>query len=94
MAIVIRFIGSIRGITDTETLSLQSKGGLSIKELIDKIANEKRDFKLQFIDINGEVSTGNALILVNGKEISILNGLETAVEDNDDVVFVPVAHGG
>jgi molybdopterin converting factor small subunit len=94
MAIVIRFIGSIRGITDTETLSLQSKGGLSIKELIDKIANEKRDFKRQFIDTNGEVSTGNALILVNGKEISILNGLETAVEDNDDVVFVPVAHGG
>ncbi|MFX0092174.1 MAG: MoaD/ThiS family protein, partial [Candidatus Hodarchaeota archaeon] len=36
----------------------------------------------------------NALILVNGKEISVLNGLETQVEDGDKIVLVPVSHGG
>lgn len=34
------------------------------------------------------------LILVNGREISVLNGLETNLEDGDEVVFVPVVHGG
>ena len=36
----------------------------------------------------------NALILVNGKEIGVLDGVETVVGDGDEVVFVPVAHGG
>ena len=36
----------------------------------------------------------NALILLNGKEISVLNGLQTKVKDGDEVVFVPVVHGG
>jgi len=31
---------------------------------------------------------------VNGKEISVLKGLETLVSDGDEVVLVPVTHGG
>jgi molybdopterin converting factor small subunit len=31
---------------------------------------------------------------VNGKEISVLQGLETVIKDGDEVVFVPVLHGG
>ena len=36
----------------------------------------------------------NALILVNDREISVLDGLETKLSDGDEVVFVPVVHGG
>jgi len=36
----------------------------------------------------------NTLILVNGKEISVLNGLETILRDGDEVVFIPVLHAG
>ncbi len=36
----------------------------------------------------------NALILVNGKEINVLKGLETALEDGDEVTLIPVSHGG
>jgi molybdopterin converting factor small subunit len=34
------------------------------------------------------------LVLVNGREISVLNGLETVVKAGDELVFVPVMHGG
>ena len=34
------------------------------------------------------------VILVNGREISILNGYQTEVSDGDEIVFVPVVHGG
>ncbi len=94
MAIVVRFIGSLRRVYDTEKLSLDLKGGSSVKELIDRIDDYKMDFKRQFLDMKGEISTANTLILLNGKEIGILNGFDTKVEDNDEVVFVPVAHGG
>lgn len=36
----------------------------------------------------------NVLIIVNGKEIGVLNGLETNLQDDDEVVLVPVVHGG
>jgi len=36
----------------------------------------------------------NAVILVNGKEIGILKGLETEVRDRDEIVIIPVIHGG
>ena len=36
----------------------------------------------------------NTLILVNGKEISVLNGLETILKDGDEIVFIPVLHAG
>jgi MoaD family protein len=36
----------------------------------------------------------NALIVVNGREVSVLDGVETVVGDGDEVVFVPVTHGG
>jgi molybdopterin converting factor small subunit len=34
------------------------------------------------------------LVLVNGKEISVLDRLETLIKDGDEVVFIPVVHGG
>ncbi|GAG28848.1 unnamed protein product, partial [marine sediment metagenome] len=36
----------------------------------------------------------NALILVGGKEINALQGLETEVKNADEVVLIPMVHGG
>jgi molybdopterin converting factor small subunit len=36
----------------------------------------------------------NALILVNGKEVSVLQGLNTKIKDGDELVLIPVVHGG
>jgi molybdopterin converting factor small subunit len=36
----------------------------------------------------------NALIMISGREIGTLNGLETEVTENDEVSLLPIAHGG
>ena len=36
----------------------------------------------------------NALIMVSGREISSRNGLETLLQESDEVSLLPVAHGG
>ena len=36
----------------------------------------------------------NTLILVNHKEISVLEGVETKLYDGDKVTIVPITHGG
>jgi len=36
----------------------------------------------------------NMLILLNGREISVAGGLEAKIRNNDELVLVPIAHGG
>ena len=38
--------------------------------------------------------TSNFIILVNGREISVLSGLETKLHEDDEVTIIPVSHGG
>jgi len=32
--------------------------------------------------------------MVSGTEVGALNGLDTMLKDGDEIVFLPVAHGG
>ncbi len=36
----------------------------------------------------------NALIMVSGREIGTLNGLETQLGEDEELALLPVAHGG
>ena len=68
--------------------------GFSIKVLVYKISQEMPELKRIFSDQELNDSRSNLLILVNGKEISVLSGYETKLNDGDEIVFVPVVHGG
>jgi molybdopterin converting factor small subunit len=50
--------------------------------------------KRTLIDPDLEDPRPNTLILVNGKEISVLNSLETILKDGDEIIFIPVLHTG
>ena len=36
----------------------------------------------------------NMLILLNGREISLVGGLEAEIRNDDELTLVPIAHGG
>jgi molybdopterin converting factor small subunit len=62
--------------------------------LVSKLSQEMPQLEKAFGDQEFDDSRSNSLILVNGREISVLNGLETKLNDGDEIVFVPVVHGG
>jgi len=79
----IRALGVFRELLGNRLLAIKLKRNASVKSVIQKLAgSEINDMWL------------NALILVNGKEISVLNGLETIVSDGDEIILLPVSHGG
>jgi molybdopterin synthase sulfur carrier subunit len=94
MAINVKFLGGLRHISGASELALNIKGAISIKELMNEIVREMPTLKQSLIHQQLEDLRSNALILVNGREISVLNGLETNLKDGDTIVFVPVVHGG
>ena len=94
MTITVKFIGSLRHVSGVNQLALNREAGCSVKELMTKITGELPELKRSLIDPQLDDPRANALILVNGREISVLNGLETNLKDGDEIVLVPVVHGG
>jgi molybdopterin synthase sulfur carrier subunit len=93
MLLSIKFIGVLRNTSGKTQLTVNLPEGVSLKELLTKLGQELPQLK-NFIDQQLNNSRSNALILVNGREISVLKGLETKLSDGDEIVFVPVVHGG
>ena len=94
MAVIVKFLGSLRHVSSVHELALDYKERISIGELVNELTNELPALKRSLIDQQLEDPRPNALILVNGREISVLNGLETKLKNGDEIVFVPVVHGG
>jgi MoaD family protein len=92
--LTIKFIGALRHFSGKTQFALTFQEGISIKELIEKICQELIELKPTFRDQELNDSRSNSLILVNGREISVLKGYETKLSDGDEIVFVPVVHGG
>ena len=94
MVITVNFLGVLRHISGAGELALNNEGALSIKELITEIVKEIPALKPSLIHRQLGDLRSNALILVNSREIGVLNGLETNLKDGDKIVFIPVVHGG
>jgi molybdopterin synthase sulfur carrier subunit len=94
VTITVKFIGSLRHVSGTGELALNCKNRIAIRELTNEIIKERPELKRSLIDPQLEDTRPNTLILVNGREISVLEGLETKVKDGDEVVLIPFVHGG
>ncbi len=94
MAVTVKFIGALRHLSGKSRFVVQYQQDISVKALIEHISQENPNLRHTFGDQQLNDSRSNSLILVNGREISILDGYETKLCDGDEVIFVPVVHGG
>ena len=94
MPLTIKFIGALRHLSGKTQFTVSFQEVISIKELVSKIIQEFPELMHTFSDQELNDSRSNSLVLVNGREISVLNGYETKLKDGDEIVFVPVVHGG
>ena len=92
MMVKVRIFGDlVHAIGKSHALKLEK--GASVRGLTSKIA-KKAGFKRQGYLGNYRVSGGDLAILVNGRNIDLLEGLETPLHDGDEIVLVPPAAGG
>jgi len=91
----VRPLGVFRGLFGRSQLLVKMEEPTSVRKMIQKLA-EPLPLKFKHLLIDPELNDPrpNALILVNGKEINVLAGLETEVDEEDEIVLVPVSHGG
>ena len=94
MAITVKLVGSLRYFSGAGELELGCSRCASVETLVAELVKEMPRLERSLIDQQLEDPRPNSLILVNGKEIGVLDGLETRLKDGDEVVLIPVVHGG
>ena len=82
-------------VTSEEVVSDQKiEEGLSVRELLSRLAARCYRFDRLVFDIRTQKLTGQVLIFLNGRALEPINGLETILHDGDTMTFVPFVEGG
>ncbi|MEA2090125.1 MAG: MoaD/ThiS family protein [Thermoproteota archaeon] len=93
--IKVRLLGVFQSLSGKKTVLMELEEPSTVRKVVDKLVEvSSHQFKLALIDVELNDPRPNSLILVNGKEITVLNGLETQVKHGDELVLIPVRHGG
>lgn len=93
MKVNVRLVGSLRG-SGKGLFSMNMDNGTSLKTAVGQIAARSAALKRILTVAGLNEHSSSLLILVNEKDSSVLNGLETPLRDGDEVVLIPVIHGG
>lgn len=90
----IKLLGVLRGVSGKSRISLKLEKP-TVRKMMQKLVESlSGEAKKLFVDSSNSDIQPNMLVLVNGKEISALKGLETQIKEDDEVVVIPVSHGG
>jgi len=90
----VRLLGVFRGFHGKSQLSLKLEQA-TVRSVVQTLAESlPPEARRLLIDSELGDPRPNALILLNGKEISVLDGLETKIGEGDEVTLIPISHGG
>ncbi len=87
MFITVEFVGVLRTLAKMRKCTVELEEEMTVSALMRKLKAELFSDK-EFVD------ESNLLIVMNGKEISILKGLQTLLKEKDIVKIIPASHGG
>jgi molybdopterin converting factor small subunit len=92
-----KFHGVFRTAAGTnETIIELTEATPTVRSAVTRLVAQKGFENLKQLLVESETSDPrpNALIMVSGREISTLNGLDTLLNPDDEVTLLPIAHGG
>ncbi|MGD0690510.1 MAG: MoaD/ThiS family protein [Candidatus Bathyarchaeia archaeon] len=97
MRVQLKLYGVFRSAASANSLTVElPENERTVKSAIERIfaLGEFRTLRSLLMDSTTSDPRPNALIMVSGREINTLRGLETELKEGDELALLPVAHGG
>ena len=97
LEIHLKLYGVFRSAAKTDTLNLNlPDADATVRSAVMDLVSRPDCDELKKLILDGESldPRPSTLILVSGREIGALAGLETRLKENDEMSLLPVAHGG
>jgi molybdopterin converting factor small subunit len=86
MRVHIKFVGKFHDEFRSEDLWIYLQNRATMKEVLEKLKSEK--------SIKVNLQNPSMVVLVNGKRVEFVGGLNAALRDLDDIVIMPIIGGG
>ncbi len=93
----IKLYGVFRSAANANELRLEvGNKPATVRSVVSQLISQDRYEALKQLLLDRETSDPrpNALIMVSGREINTLKGLDTELTETDELALLPVAHGG
>jgi molybdopterin synthase sulfur carrier subunit len=88
------FLSLLTDITQVDEVSLNLDDGSLIRTVLERLTSKFGDKFEEMIYKNSKDLSKYVLITINGKDIRSLNGLDTKIQQNDEISFIPAIAGG
>jgi MoaD family protein len=88
------FLSLLTDITEVEVLTLPIEEGVNIRTILIQLTNMFGSKFEEMIFKSSKDLSKYVIITINGKDIRTLDGLDTRVQKNDEVSFIPAIAGG
>ncbi|MFX1477094.1 MAG: MoaD/ThiS family protein [Promethearchaeota archaeon] len=94
MTAKIVFLSLLTDITQVDEVSLNLNDGSIIRNVLEQLTSKFGNKFEEMIYKNSKDLSKYVLITINGKDIRSLNGLDTRIQQNDEISFIPAIAGG
>ena len=92
MVITIRFRGPITKRLDNPVFEISIEEESIIRTIIQMLLEREKEVKEIWID--AEKMDREAMILLNDVDIGLTGGLDTSIRNDDELIILPLVHGG
>ena len=90
---MVQVMSSLKYTAKKSKLTLGMENGATVRVLLNSILEVDEKLFNAILDHEGELNSG-VIILVNKKDIDVLQGLDTKLQDGDTVFLLSAVHGG
>jgi molybdopterin converting factor small subunit len=97
LVIKVKLIGALTRLSGRSEVSIQDeRRDYTVTETIQKLCRRvsSTEFEQAIIDPHSGRIGPHIIVLINDRDISALQGLETRIRNHDVLTLIPVAHGG
>lgn len=89
----IKLFATLRDVAGVRELHVPLQDGQTVRDLVKLVQDACPALGDAMLDAHGELS-GFVHIMVQGRNVQWLQGMETVIHDHDSLVFIPPAAGG
>ena len=89
----VKVYATLRPIVGGADVPTTVQPGQPIRDLVDEMVTRWPDLRAEILDANGNLQR-RIQIMVNGRNIIYLNGMDTAISPDDSIAIFPPVGGG
>lgn len=94
MHVKVRMLGVFRETWKSKESSVEVAENSTIRDVINKIIGSDEALRTILWDKQVDSPFPNALVMLDGIEVTNLQGMDTPVSDDQELVLLSVVHGG